>query len=220
MEVLAERSTKVWTGRHGQGAETEPVVRRVEDQELRAILVRIAVMKERGLRRDLESVRSRNGEERLCRLAFRALSDRHQIAQPPRQLDTRGVGRDVSEPVQQPLALQSDGTGDARVAVADGGDAESCGQIDEAVAVDIDDVRSQRFVPQQTRSAAVERIDAGRLHFFQLGAQSSRLRAGYLGGDLRRLGAGSAEARSAMRHRAGPRARVDPPVSDRASPRR
>ncbi len=84
----------------------------------------------------------------------------------------------VAESVHQAFGLFGDSSADAGVRVTGVGHAKRRGQIDEAVAIDVPDVRSRSPLPEDGRL----RIDAGDVSAFD-SAESLRERARARAGD-------------------------------------
>gem|GEM_PF-5528800 len=91
------------------------------------------------------------------------LVDRDQGGEAFGQRDARGVCRDVAQAVEQAGGLVGGGLDDARMTVADGGDPEAGCEIQEPVAVDVEDVGAEGFGPDQAGGGADEGVDPRRL---------------------------------------------------------
>ncbi len=125
----------------GEGAEVQAVVAGVEGEKPAP-----AGGEERGLPGDLDRVGAGDREVDARRV------DRRHRAEPRRERDPRRVRGDVAEAVQELGRLPRDSSDDARVAVADGGGAETGGEVDEAVAVDVEDIGAERRAARPRRA--------------------------------------------------------------------
>ena len=96
------------------------------------------------------------------------------------------MGVDVGETVQQAAGLVAHRGDDARVAVPDGRDPEPGGEVEIAVAVDVEDIASQGLAPQQAGLVTDQGVDPGSLVRRQLARQGARARTGNGGAEPRR----------------------------------
>src|SRR5262249_21462141 len=121
------------------------------------------------------------------------------------ELDAEGVGVHVSQGVEEAAGLAADGGDDLGMTVADGGDAESRGEIEVAVAVGVDDVDAARRLPEERRlGAGDDGVDAGGFEAGEAARLGGGARPGRRGEDARRAiagGAGSHISRRPARER-------------------
>ena len=140
MEVVPEGRPERVAGGGGEGAEGDPVVGGVEGEHGGA-----AGGEDGALDRDLDRVGAGDGE-----VDSRVVDRRQGRRGARRERSARGArrrrrGRGAG------AGLGRGGGDHFRVAVADGGDAEPGGQVEEAVAVDVEDVGAEGLVPDQAR---------------------------------------------------------------------
>jgi hypothetical protein len=84
----------------------------------------------------------------------------------------------VGETMQKPPGLSPDGADYGRVAMSDRSDAETRGEIDIAIAIDILDIRAQGLIPDQRRATGAERIDSWSFVTGKLAGEPTRLGSG------------------------------------------
>ena len=95
------------------------------------------------------------------------------------------MGRmDVAEAVLKPGELLAEGLADGRVAMACGGDAETCREVDVDIAVYVEDVGSEGFAPENGEVFGDER-DVWGLVLAKLLRELARAGPGRRGNDLR-----------------------------------
>ncbi len=134
---------------------------------------------DRRLQGDLHRLRTGEGEEDL------GIVDRRQGGEALGQLDPQGVAVDVAEGVQEDLRLGAHGGDHRGVRMADGGDAETGGEIEEDVAVDVADIGAPRLLPEEAGLPGEERVDTGGLHGGEALAEGARPRPRRRGDEVR-----------------------------------
>ena len=87
-------------------------------------------------RSGVDGIRAGEPEDRDGQIA------RRESREPGEERDARLVGPGVAARVRQPRGLRRRGADHGRMAMADERDAESSGEIDEHVSVDVPDVRA------------------------------------------------------------------------------
>ena len=124
----------------------------VEREHARAAAVQAA-----RLQRDLHRVGAGDGE------VDPGVGERRERAEALGQLEAARVGIDVAKSVDELFRLLPDRRDHGRVAVADGRDTETGGEVDVAVSVDVHHVAAPGFGPEHRRRSGHERVDARRL---------------------------------------------------------
>ena len=174
-ELLGERRAELRPRGGGEGAQGQAMVARIEGEQASP-----SGGEQRALPGDLDRVGAGDRE------VDARIVDRCDAAELAGEGDARRVRGDVAEAVQELRGLAGEGRFDTRVAVADGGGAEAGGEVDEAVAVDIEDVRTARRSPDEGRGVAgAQGVDAGRLEAGEVARQRDALRPRQGGADLR-----------------------------------
>ena len=131
-----------------QRSEGGPVVCGVEREHAGAAAVQAA-----GLQRDLHRVGAGDGE------VDPGVGERRERTEALGQLEASRVGMDVAQSVDELFRLLPDRRDHGRVAVADGRDTETGGEVDVAVSVDVDHVAAQGFGPEHRGRSGNERVD-------------------------------------------------------------
>src|SRR6185295_2372961 len=175
MEVRGEGVAKRGTRRGGEGAERQTVIAGIERDDARP-----AGRGEGGLERDLDSFGAGDREEDL------GVVDRRESREALGEREASGMGRDVAEGVNQEVRLRRDSSQDLRMAMADRRHAETGGQIDEPVAVGVEDVRSAGLLPDEGGPAGGDGRDPGCDEALEPGRERARARAGRRDDDPRR----------------------------------
>lgn len=138
-----ERRAELGARGHGERAERHAVVAGIEGEHSGA-----SGRRERRLEGDLDRVGAGDGE------VDTRVVDRREAGEALGERDAGRVRRDVAEAVQELAGLAHDRGDDRRMPVTDGGDAEAGGEVDEEIAVDVEDVRAERLAPDERRLAA------------------------------------------------------------------
>jgi len=148
----------------GEGAEREPVVAAVEGEDAGP-----ARGEQRGLECHLDRIGARGGE------VDGGVRQRRTGDERGGEGDARRVRGDVAEAVEEAPGLPPHRRDDRRVAVADERHAEPRGQVDVAVAVDVEDVGAARLTP---RRGAASGVDARRFEGAEIRCELAGARAG------------------------------------------
>jgi hypothetical protein len=164
-EPRCERRAKIVAVGGVECAEREAVVGAFERDDART-----SRRERRGLERHLDGVAARRSEHGARRPAARE-APRQRFE----QLDLHRRRVDVAHPVQQSVGLVGDRADDARVGVADVGDAERRAEVDIAVVVDVPDVRALRALPEDRLGS--ETRDVARLDLCQPRRERARARS-------------------------------------------
>jgi len=135
------------------------------------------------LERDLHRVGAGHGE------VDPGVGEWRERAQALRQFEAGRVGVDVAQSVDQLFRLLPDRRDHGRVAVADGRDTETGGEVDVAVSVDVDHVAAQGFVPEHRRRSGHECVDARGLGGLEAAGHHPGPRPGRRRQDLRQQAA-------------------------------
>ena len=69
---------------------------------------------------------------------------------------------DVAQTVEEPTCLTTDGSDDPWVAVSHGRDTKARSQIEEPIAVDIENVGTPGLLPEDVGCAGLQSVDTGR----------------------------------------------------------
>jgi hypothetical protein len=158
-----------------QGTEGEAVISRIESKYPLA-----PSGQQRGLEGDLDCIRPGYRKVDL------RIHHRNPAAEALGDLGAQPMGMCVGETMKKPPGLSPDGTDYGRVAMPDRGDAETRGEIDIAIAIDILDIRAQSLIPDQRRATGAERVDSRSFVTGKLAGEPTRLGTGRIMQDARR----------------------------------
>jgi hypothetical protein len=121
-----------------------------------------------GLQGDLDRVGPGDRKVHLC------IIDGYVPQQLPGQLRATGMGMDIRQAVKETTGLVADCGNHRLVSMTHRRDPEPGGQIHEAVAVHIEDIGSECFLPDEGGAVGSEGVDAGGLTLARLAGQSTR----------------------------------------------
>ena len=135
-----------------EGTEGEPMIGGVKSEDSLA-----TGLQEGGLEGNLHRVGSRHREKHL------ALAHRRKARDQACELCSPAMGMHVGETVEKPTGLIPHCGDDLRVTMTHCGNAKSRGEVDEAVAVDIQDVGAASLFPDESCFVGTQSVDAGSL---------------------------------------------------------
>jgi hypothetical protein len=150
VEMLGKGLAELWPRGGMESTEGEAVVRGIEGDDPRA-----TGRQQGGFERDLHGVGPGDGKVDL------RVVHRHPPAEAFGQTNALWMCLDVSQTVEKSTRLTADGRHHPWVSVANGRDAKAGGQIQEAIAVDIQDVRTLGLLPQDVGRGGAQSVDTG-----------------------------------------------------------
>jgi hypothetical protein len=150
VEMLGKGLVELWPRGGMEGTKGEAVVRRIESNDPRA-----TGRQQSGFERDLNGVGPGDCEVNL------AVVHRHPTAETSGQTNALGMCLDVAQTVEKLARLAAHGSHHPWVSMSNGGDTKTRGQIQESIAVDIQDVGALGLLPQDVGCPGAQSIYTG-----------------------------------------------------------